>query len=509
MHETTSVVLVTIDGECFEAEFERREVDSNRDGSLYLFRLRDLRRGRGERLVQLFRSGQLKKSIADYDAIVEMVRLNAIRRAFDAGFLSFDKMYDPEAYAELKLTASDFKPGRTASEAEIRRYLEHKAYWIGWRHNPEPGRYRVRFDTDEDLDYLGVQRKDVRRHFLLLVEQGLLHPSDAPGTGRPSAKLIAQHDSDQPIETGNQQADDRKFAKMAVEEARQSVPEDARIHPKVGAIVVKDGRVIGKAHRGESAEGHAEFTVLEKKLADVPLSGATVYTTLEPCTTRNHPKIPCAERLIERKVARVVIGMLDPDGRITGRGQRRLRGANIITDFFPHDLMMEVEELNRDFTRFCERQENTQTARSVSQAARDIHLDFWLEESQEYISDMMRVLEVHVVNLSKDTVVVEGHVVKFKDEHFMEGRTVIRAGEVACLGFPMGHLAGRSGEIPVGVKLLYASTGIEGETPYKFFTIHITRNSELTGVSEGMRRHMLHSIKISNGGPEATEEEVS
>jgi pyrimidine deaminase RibD-like protein len=146
---------------------------------------------------------------------------------------------------------------------------------------------------------------------------------------------------------------DHKFCRMAIEQARKSiVEEDGRAHPRVGAVVVKGGKVLSVAHRGEISPGnHAEFVALEKKLADVSLVGATVYTTLEPCTTRNPPKVPCAERLIERKVSRVVIGMLDPDERIRGFGQMRLRTAHIRTDFFPADLMSEVEELNRDFIR--------------------------------------------------------------------------------------------------------------------------------------------------------------
>lgn len=158
-----------------------------------------------------------------------------------------------------------------------------------------------------------------------------------------------------------QASNDRKFARLAIDEARKSVGEnDERVHPKVGAVVVKDGRVLSTAHRGEQPGNHAEFVALEKKLSDEAVAGATVYTTLEPCTTRNHPKIPCAERLIERRVARVVIGMLDPDDRISGKGVRKLRKAGIETVLFPHDLAMEAEELNREFTRFCEQKLRTE-----------------------------------------------------------------------------------------------------------------------------------------------------
>jgi len=145
---------------------------------------------------------------------------------------------------------------------------------------------------------------------------------------------------------------DRKFARLAIEGARKSISEnDGRPHPMVGAVLVKNGKVLAACHRGEIEGNHAEYLALEKVLADTSLVGATVYTTLEPCTTRSHPKVPCVERLIERKVARVVIGMLDPNPRITGQGQRRLRKANIVTDLFPPDLMSEVEELNREFSR--------------------------------------------------------------------------------------------------------------------------------------------------------------
>src|SRR5207247_399724 len=75
------------------------------------------------------------------------------------------------------------------------------------------------------------------------------------------------------------------FMEMAIEEARQSVGEYGRAHPKVGAVIVKGGKVLATARRGELEKGeHAEYTALERKLPTDIVAGATIYTTLEPCT---------------------------------------------------------------------------------------------------------------------------------------------------------------------------------------------------------------------------------
>jgi pyrimidine deaminase RibD-like protein len=157
----------------------------------------------------------------------------------------------------------------------------------------------------------------------------------------------------QTIHAGFPGNDDRRFAAMAIEEALKSTPEDERPHPKVGAVVVKDGKVLTRAHRGENPKpkSHAEYIALEEKLPDDLIAGATVYTTLEPCTTRKHPKVPCAQRLIDRRIACVVIGMLDPNPDISGKGWQLLREAGIKIRVFDHDLMQVCEEMNREFIR--------------------------------------------------------------------------------------------------------------------------------------------------------------
>jgi pyrimidine deaminase RibD-like protein len=141
--------------------------------------------------------------------------------------------------------------------------------------------------------------------------------------------------------------------KMAIEASEKCVPEDdRRIHPKVGAaIITKDGRIIC-AYRGEKKPGdHAEYTVLfdREKAQKLDLHGATLVTTLEPCTSRKHDNKPCALHIAERGIQKVIVGMIDPNPQIRGKGILFLQRKNIKVDLFPPSQQEQVRKLNSEF----------------------------------------------------------------------------------------------------------------------------------------------------------------
>jgi ATP-dependent DNA helicase RecG len=144
---------------------------------------------------------------------------------------------------------------------------------------------------------------------------------------------------------------DTKIMELAIKAAKKSNQEsDCRIHPRVGIAIVKNRKVLSTAYRGELCAGeHAEYTILERKLRDKDLTGAILYTTLEPCTTRNHPKIPCAKWIAKRRINTVVIGILDPNPEIRGKGVLFLRENNVLVEHFPSELQLKIEEINKDF----------------------------------------------------------------------------------------------------------------------------------------------------------------
>lgn len=121
-----------------------------------------------------------------------------------------------------------------------------------------------------------------------------------------------------------------EFMRQAITLAR-SVEGRTSPRPPVGALIVRDGRIIGKGATSPPYGPHAEIHALGE--AGTVATGADLYTTLEPCCITVHTP-PCTSAIIAAGVKRVIISSFDPNPRVSGRGVAQLRAAGIevVTD---------------------------------------------------------------------------------------------------------------------------------------------------------------------------------
>jgi pyrimidine deaminase RibD-like protein len=140
---------------------------------------------------------------------------------------------------------------------------------------------------------------------------------------------------------------------QAIDLAASCKPSDPKYTPKVGAVIDIGGAVyIGQRGEDDHAEKIALARVAEAGLGSM-LKETTVYTTLEPCTkhVRRKPLESCTERLIAAKVKRVVIGILDPNQGVCGKGVLELQANDIEVALFPHELAERIRSINAEFIR--------------------------------------------------------------------------------------------------------------------------------------------------------------
>ena len=112
---------------------------------------------------------------------------------------------------------------------------------------------------------------------------------------------------------------------LAIELARKGEGK-VNPNPMVGAVIVRDGIVIGEGYHEKYGEGHAEVNAF-KSLKEDP-SEATMYVTLEPCSHYGKTP-PCVDKIVENNIKRVVIGMIDPNPLVAGKGVDKLKKAGI------------------------------------------------------------------------------------------------------------------------------------------------------------------------------------
>ena len=138
----------------------------------------------------------------------------------------------------------------------------------------------------------------------------------------------------------------KKYMRMAIELAKKGAG-GVNPNPMVGAVVVKNGKVIGRGYHKFFGGSHAEVYALEEAVEKA--EGATIYVTLEPCSHYGKTP-PCAKKIIDMGIKKCFIGSSDPNPKVAGRGVAMLKEAGI--EVVENVLKEECDEVNQVFFKY-------------------------------------------------------------------------------------------------------------------------------------------------------------
>ena len=140
--------------------------------------------------------------------------------------------------------------------------------------------------------------------------------------------------------------DDNYYMRMAIRLAGKGIGK-TNPNPMVGAVIVKDGKIIGRGYHKKCGDCHAEINAINNVKGSI--RGSTFYITLEPCSHYGRTP-PCVDTLIKKKLERVVVGTPDPNPEVNGKGIKILRSKGIKVDVGILDT--ECRQLNEHYFKF-------------------------------------------------------------------------------------------------------------------------------------------------------------
>jgi diaminohydroxyphosphoribosylaminopyrimidine deaminase/5-amino-6-(5-phosphoribosylamino)uracil reductase len=221
--------------------------------------------------------------------------------------------------------------------------------------------------------------------------------------------------------TGNDRATHEHFMRMAISLAERGTGTVSP-NPRVGCVLVKDSKVVGWGYHRRYGGPHAEIEAL--RMAGEEASGSTAYVNLEPCSHYGKTP-PCAPRLAEAGVRRVVAGMKDPNPRVNGGGLECLESAGIET--VSGVLEKECRWLNRGFVRTMTLGRPWVTVKAAMSLDGDIAL---AGGESRWISSPLSRSKAHLLRSEHDAVLVGLGTVLADDPELtvrlVEGRSPLR-----------------------------------------------------------------------------------
>ncbi len=277
-------------------------------------------------------------------------------------------------------------------------------------------------------------------------------------------------------------AQTEKFMQLALAEARKGLGLTSP-NPAVGAVIVRNGKVIACGHHREAGGPHAEVEALGRLKGSFPRE-ATLYVTLEPCSTVGRTPA-CAAAIIESGVRRVIIGAIDPNPRHSGRGLKLLEKAGL--DVRIGVLEDQCTALNPGYNKWI------QTGRPYVIAKCAMSLDGRLTRPAgegPWLTSAAARRQVHQLRAQVDAILIGAETLRRDDP-----RLTVRGAKVARQ--PWRVVVTRSGKLPALARLF---TDRFAERTLVFF-----RNTSLSEVLSELGAREITSVLIEGGGSVLTE----
>lgn len=213
--------------------------------------------------------------------------------------------------------------------------------------------------------------------------------------------------------------EDQKYLKMCIDLAKHGAGSVSP-NPLVGAIIVKNNKIIAQEYHSKIGEAHAEAKAIANADKD-DLIGSTIYCNLEPCCHTNKKTPPCVPKIIESGIKKVVISNVDPNPYVAGQGIEQLRESGI--EVISGGLDDKGKELNKIFFKYIQTGlpfitiKIAQSIDSKISASEGIQTWLTCEESKKFVHEQRAIY---------DAVLIGANTVKVDNPHLtvrlVEGR---------------------------------------------------------------------------------------
>lgn len=190
---------------------------------------------------------------------------------------------------------------------------------------------------------------------------------------------------------------DQKYMGFAIQIANKMIGQTSP-NPAVGAVIVKNGTIVGFGSHLKAGDAHAEAVAFN--MAGDLANGATMYVTLEPCSHYGKTN-PCADLIIKKKISRVVVATVDPNEKVSGKGINRLKEAGLQVEIGL--LREEAMELNKEFFHYIKTKKPYVTMKTATSL--DGKIATYKGESQ-WITGVKARLDVHQNRHQHDAILV-------------------------------------------------------------------------------------------------------